>query len=382
MVPKINRDRLFTRVRELCAINAPSRHEEPVVEYLRNFWQGYKDAGLSWETLATTNPSEPPNVIMRLEGTGIPLLLSAHMDTVPLLSKAVNLIDSEGILRTDGSSILGSDDRAGIALALEMIDLCFESMEHPSLEVVFTVQEELGCIGSACLVRSNFRSLMALNLDGETPVGTAIVSAPYKGRFTITVNGISAHAALEPQEGRNAIRLAAELLLKLPQGQIDPVSTANIGTISGGRQTNVVCDLVTITGEVRSFSNELFAHHRTTISNLIMTQQVPEGCSVEIEWEDVYAGYTIEDDTAIVRRFTSACEESGYEPQLLRSAGGGDANKLNSIGLPTIVFGMGMHHIHTTKEFLVWKEFSCAADLLARAVFRIPTDGNNAFGLS
>ena len=223
---------------------------------------------------------------------------------------------------------------------------------------------------------------MALNLDGETPVGTAIVSAPYKGRFTITVEGISAHAALEPRMGQNAIRLAAELLLKLPQGQVDPFTTANIGTISGGTQTNVVCDLVTLTGELRSFSTEQFAHHRNVISKLIIVQQVPEGCSVEIEWEDVYAGYTVGDDAEIVRRFTSACEELGYRPQLLCSAGGGDANNLNSIGLPTIVFGMGMHHIHTTREFLVWEEFSRSAELLVQVVFRIPTDGNNAFGLS
>ena len=74
-------------------------------------------------------------------------MLCAHMDTVPLPPGTVTLVESDGVLRTDGSSILGSDDRAGIALALEMIDLCLEGAQHPPLEIVFTVQEELGVSG-------------------------------------------------------------------------------------------------------------------------------------------------------------------------------------------------------------------------------------------
>jgi tripeptide aminopeptidase len=374
MAPTIDRERLFSRVRELCAINAPSRCEQPIFRYLQKFWLERKESGLTWETVAVPDSSEPANIIMRLEGTGEPLMLCAHMDTVPLPPGTVTLVESDGVLRTDGSSILGSDDRAGIALALEMIDLCLEGAQHPPLEIVFTVQEELGCLGSACLYRSLFRSRMAFNLDGETSVGTAITSAPQKGRYAITVHGISSHAALEPQLGRNAIRLASGLLLQLPDGQVDTYSTANTGTIAGGKQTNVVCDLVKITGELRSFSKELFTKHRTYIDTLVSSYRVPSGCSVEISWEDVYAAYAVPDDSAVLQRFKNACMDMGCSPLFLRSAGGGDANNLNSLGIQTIVFGMGMHHIHTTREYVVWEEIVAAAELLVRVVFRIPTD--------
>ena len=367
---EVNHERLYTRVRELCALNAPSRHEQPVYTYLHRFWQERKDQGLEFETVAVQDPSDTPNIIMRLKGIGEPLLLCSHMDTVPLPPGPVLLVETDGVLSTDGNSILGSDDRAGIALALEMVDLCLEHTNHPPLELVFTVQEELGCIGSAYLNRALFQSNTAINLDGETPVGTAITSAPQKGRFTIRVNGVSAHAALQPQLGQSAIRLAAEILLKLPHGQLDPFTTANIGTIVGGSQTNVVCDLVTLTGELRSFSSELYVSHRRLIDTLVTEHQMPEECSADLEWEEVYAGFSLPETAAIVVRFKTACVESGYNPHLLRSAGGGDANMLNSIGIPMIVFGMGMHHIHTTREFLIWRELSSAAELLARMVFR------------
>lgn len=382
MVPAVDRKRLFTRVRELCAINAPSRHEQPIYEYLHRFWQERKDAGLSWETVALPDPDEPANIIMRLQGTGEPLLLCTHMDTVPLPPGAPHLVESEGILCTDGTSILGSDDRAGIALALEVIDLCLAGSANPPLEIAFTVQEELGCLGSACLHREHFGAVMAFNLDGETPVGTAISAAPQKGRFTITVHGIASHAALEPELGRNAIRLAASLLLQLPQGQVDELTTVNVGTIAGGKQTNVVCDLVTITGELRSFSDARFATHRDAIDRVVHARSLPSGCSAGIDWEDVYTGYAVPDEAAVIGRFSAACTEADRTAQLLRSAGGGDANNLNNIGIPTIVFGMGMHHIHTNREYLEWEELASAADLLVRSVFRLPTDGKSGYGSS
>ncbi|PKL27969.1 MAG: hypothetical protein CVV46_09190 [Spirochaetae bacterium HGW-Spirochaetae-2] len=374
-VPKVDPERLYTRVRELCAIRAPSRCERAVRDYLYLFFSVRESHGLTWEEMPESSiPSggDTANILMRVSGTSTPLLLCAHMDTVSLGMGKPVIVERQGELRTDGTSILGGDDRAGIALALEIIDLCLDDAERrQSLEVVFTVQEELGCLGAGTLAHSQFSSSFAFNLDGETPVGTAIVSAPQKARFTCDVHGRAAHAALEPLLGRNAIRLASEMILQLPQGQVDPSTTMNIGMVEGGQQTNVVPDFATFTGELRSFSPESFRTCNSLVNSLCSQFGQRDGFSVEVAWEFVYAGYTIDEDALVVRRFARACKSLGYSAELLRSAGGGDANKLNSLGIPTIVFGIGMHHIHTNREYLVLEELLEAARLLREAVFGI-----------
>ncbi|HCG63636.1 MAG TPA: hypothetical protein DEZ27_07550 [Sphaerochaeta sp.] len=374
-IPMVDSERLYARVRELCAIRAPSRSERAIRDYLHSFFSVREVQGLTWEEMpefSIPSGGDTANILMRVAGASNPLLLCTHMDTVPLDPGKPVIVEQQGELRTDGTSILGGDDRAGIALALEIIDLCLGDAERrQSLEVVFTVQEELGCLGASKLTHAQFSSSVAFNLDGETPVGTAIVSAPQKARFTCHVHGRAAHAALEPLLGRNAIRLASEMVLQLPQGQVDPLTTMNVGTIEGGLQTNVVPDLVTFTGELRSFSPESFRACTALVNSLCSQFNRRDGFSVDVTWESVYAGYAIDEDAPVVRRFARACKILGYEADLLRSAGGGDANMLNGLGIPTIVFGMGMHHIHTNREYLVLDELLDAARLLREAVLGI-----------
>jgi len=348
-IPMVDSERLYARVRELCAIRAPSRSERAIRDYLHSFFSVREVQGLTWEEMpefSIPSGGDTANILMRVPGASNPLLLCTHMDTVPLDPGKPVIVEQQGELRTDGTSILGGDDRAGIALALEIIDLCLGDAERrQSLEVVFTVQEELGCLGASKLTHAQFSSSVAFNLDGETPVGTAIVSAPQKARFTCHVHG--------------------------PQGQVDPLTTMNVGTIEGGLQTNVVPDLVTFTGELRSFSPESFRACTALVNSLCSQFNRRDGFSVDVTWESVYAGYAIDEDAPVVRRFARACKILGYEADLLRSAGGGDANMLNGLGIPTIVFGMGMHHIHTNREYLVLDELLDAARLLREAVLGI-----------
>ena len=143
---------LKKRLLELCRITAPSKNEKPVRDYLRAFWEERKEKGLIWaEAASAPEGGNAANVLLKVEGKRSPLLLCAHMDTVPLGGAAeVVICESEGILRSDGKTILGGDDRAGIALALEMLDICLaEPDRRTGLEVLFTVQEELGCLGTS-----------------------------------------------------------------------------------------------------------------------------------------------------------------------------------------------------------------------------------------
>lgn len=363
--------RLQTWVRQLCALRAPSAYEGPIVKYIEEFCQRRRCLGLQWSYVDVPIPASggdgSPVIIVRVPGSGKPILLASHMDTVPLPEGAPHLVEDNGVLKTDGNSILGTDDRAGVALALAMIDSALALKR--CLEVVFTVQEELGCLGSGHLVRSFFQAEIAYNLDGENDVGSAIVEAPQKSRFIIETTGRAAHAALDPHRGRNAIVQAAHILREIPIGQVDSYTTINIGKIEGGGPTNVVPDRATVTGEVRSRNKASFAYYTKMLDVLCSESLLGEGFGFNLTWQHTYSGYSLDVTSPVTTRFRNACSTLGYDGRLLSSFGGGDANNLNSIGIPTLVFGMGMHHIHTNDEYIVWKELEAAAVLLSHTIF-------------
>ncbi|QQO09193.1 M20/M25/M40 family metallo-hydrolase [Breznakiella homolactica] len=373
MASAIDTQRLVTRLKELCAIRAPSRRERPVRDYVHAYWSQRRDSGLTWkESAAIPGDGDTANILMTIPGNTEPLLLCAHMDTVPVReTESIAVLEKDGVLRSDGTTILGGDDRAGIALALEMIDLCLAlpAEARPSLEILFTVQEEIGCLGSRDHGFPELRSKTCYNLDGETPPGSIITAAPYKDRFSCDVRGRSSHAALEPELGRNAIRYAAQLILALPQGRVDGETTMNIGSISGGGQTNVVPDKASFTGELRSFSEGHFNEMKNLIGGICTPPESDEGYSAELIWEHLYDGYDVPPEAPVVRRFRTACGAKNIEPELIRSAGGGDANNLNAQGISTVVFGVGMHEIHSTGEYLVIAEYLTASQLLAEVLF-------------
>jgi tripeptide aminopeptidase len=307
------------------------------------------------------------NILLSVQGRGEPVLLCAHMDTVPVEAPFIRVVEEDGILRSDGKTILGGDDRSGIALALEMIDL-FLAPGGRSLEVLFTVQEELGCLGSRNPGFPELRSTQAYCLDGENPPGTIIARAPGKEEYHCEVWGRSAHAALEPEEGRNAIRHGAALLLNFPQGRVDRDTTTNLGIIRGGRQTNVVPDYCKITGEIRSFSEDSLARTKGGINDACRRMnETGEDYRVDIRWEKTYNAYAVSPEEEVVRRFLRGCEKLSIRGESLSSLGGGDGNNLNAQGIRSVVFGSGMHNIHRPDEYLVLEEFFSAAELL-RAV--------------
>lgn len=258
-------DRLHDRVRKLCRIAAPSGAEGPMLALIEAYAADNASSGCR---LMRLEKGDICNLLLRIPGAGSatsggePLLISAHLDTVPLPQgvTSVELHEKDGILRSNRSTILGGDDRAGAALALEMADLALANPErHGGLEVLFTVREEVGCAGSAILRKDDFIAAYGFNLDGESEPGSAIVRAPRKARFICRITGRTAHAALAPEEGVHALVIAGSILTSLPMGKVNADTTVNIGAVSGGGSTNVVPDSALLTGEMRSFSEASFS---------------------------------------------------------------------------------------------------------------------------
>lgn len=363
--------RLINTLCELCSIPSPSRAEhrigDHIMDLVRNYGAEIVDDGRS------AGDGTQGNIIVACPGDHPErLFLSAHIDTVPVPpgTKEIEIVREDGRIRTNGTTILGGDDKSGVAAALEMIALCGEAgKDHRGLEVVLLVQEEIGCRGSRGFDPARLTADTGFNLDGETPPFSAVVSAPFKTYFECTVAGRSAHAALNPDDGVNAIVGAAELIEKLPIGAFEPGCTANVGAVSGGGPTNVVPDRASVTGELRCLDRVTFLREQKNIERTCAAVARRSGTGIEIRWEHAYDGYSVTPDQGCRRWFAEACRSLGREPEFLTSPGGGDSNNLNAAGLPNIVFGMGMHRIHSTDEYVVESEIIAATELLERIVF-------------
>ncbi len=178
-------DPLHQTLIDLCRIPSPSCQEGAVAAYIR---AAVAALGLCVEEddAGAALGSDTGNLIIRTEGVGEPLFLSAHMDTVPptLVDGQVPVIVDGDRVHTGGQSILGGDDKAGIAVALDALRY---AVAHPTttrpLDVVFTIQEEQGARGADHFDPERIRARQGFNLDGDTPVANAIYRAPHKARF-------------------------------------------------------------------------------------------------------------------------------------------------------------------------------------------------------
>ncbi len=364
-------ERLHATVIDLCRIPSPSRRERRVADYVRG---RIADLGLALveDDGAAALGGDTGNLFVRTEGgSGEPIFLCAHMDTVavPDLDPIPVVVEADRI-HTGGRSPLGGDDKVGVALALELLaEAAARPGEARPLEAIFCVQEEIGCRGSAHVDPARVRSRQGFVLDGETEPYSAIREAPTKDWYRIAVTGRRAHAAVNPEDGRNAVRAAGALAAALPGGRIGAGAVANVGSLSGGGSTNVVPDRADLVGELRCLRPADHAAWRRRFERIAERVMRRHGTSAALEWERAYDGYFVADQEPCARMFAAACEGEGAKAAFVHSLGGGDANNLNAKGLRCIVFGLGMEAIHSPQEQVVWSRLDRSAALLERIVF-------------
>ncbi len=367
----INSERLTSILVDLCRIPSPSGQEDKIANYIHDYAAKFR-LEVKEDKAGIKLDSKCGNLTIKIPGDKREaIFLSSHMDTVgvPEVDK-IPVVLSEGNVKTDGSSILGGDDKAGIAAALEIMTLCITNpgMNRP-LELIFTIKEEQGALGSGFFDPTGIKAVTGFNLDGETPPYTVICKAPYKTRYRCVVKGKAAHAAVNPEDGINAVQIAGRIVSALPTGRIDEISTANISRISGGGPTNVVPDNTIIEGEARSFEKDTLDVLKKEIEQICSKETLNTEGSTEVCWEDLYDGYIIDRKETSSQLFGEACRVMGKEPVFLLSPGGGDSNQFNNKGMRNLVFGLGMHNIHSTDEYLVLNEYFEAVNLLKEIVF-------------
>jgi len=350
----INRDRLVKTFTDLVQIDSPSGEEEAMaVELTRRL-----------EALGFSVKRDAYGNVVADDGGADPILLSAHMDTVEPGRGIKPSVDGDRIV-SDGSTILGGDCKCGVAAILEALESAHEDgAPRHGIEVAFTREEEIGLVGARNLDFSMINAKEAIVFDGEGPVSQITSASPTYIGFDIEVTGRAAHAGVEPEKGISAIRIAAELIVRLPQGRLDEESTFNIGTIEGGSVRNTVAETTIIRGEFRSRNLETLDDVRFQISEALKEVR---GMFPEAELDDhlhtEFETYTLSSDDPATARVTDALRRLGLEPDMRPSGGGTDGNVFRLRGISSVVVGMADHGMHTVREYVIIPELVDTAHL-------------------
>ena len=371
----INRERLAATFTHLCEISSPSRQEGAIALYLKETFSDLGADIIYEDSSAVQTGSESGNLIIRFNGD-LPqqegLFLSCHMDTVEP-ANGVQVQRAGDIFTSKGATILGGDDKSGIAAIIELFTMLKENnTPHPMLEVIITTCEEIGLLGAKHLQYDKLLTQYGYALD-SCGIDQVIVGAPAANKIQVTVQGLSAHAGLCPEAGINALSLAAEALNGLRMGRLDDESTRNFGVIQGGVATNIVPERIILKGEVRShstaklelYTKEIYAAFDTAISgwqgSAVTGTKRP---TVTYDIIGDYPALVLTDETPVVQKIRKASATIDKPLQYIVAGGGSDANIFCGYGLPTAIIATGMDKVHTLEEQLDLNHLVSLTELL------------------
>lgn len=366
----IDAERVKQRFLELVAINSPSRSERGVAEYVKA-----KLVSLGFEVEEDDSGSKidgnAGNVIAFLKGTdeaATPIFFSCHMDTVEPTDK-INLVFEGDTIKTDHSTILGADDKAGIASVLEGIaDVLERKAPRGDIQVLFSICEEQGLRGARELDHSKIKGKMGYVLDTERPVAGITMSAPTHDGISVVIHGTASHAGIAPEKGISAIVAASNAISKMRLGRIDAETSANIGKIEGGKSRNIIPDLVTIGAEARSRNNAKLDEQVAHMKAVFEEEAAKIGAKAVFTSTRQYSTYRWTTDDAVVKLAIAASKKIGVEPAFLEGGGGSDANIYNSVGIPAVVIGTGYSGAHSVTEEITVGELARSAEFVAALI--------------
>lgn len=365
----INAQRMAQRFKTLVEIDSLSRKERNVAQAIEKILTGL-GAEVVYDAAGEKVGGNCSNMIARFRGTvdAEPLFLCGHMDTVGP-GEGVRAVFADGVFRSDGTTILGADDKSAIVIILEVMEVLLENrMDHPPVEVIFTVCEEIGLQGAKNMDYSLMNARFGYILDSADMEGI-VTRAPAATKITVKVYGKSAHAGSAPEKGVNAIAVASRAISRLALGRIDEETTCNIGTIRGGVATNIVPEQVEVQGEARSHDPEkLLSVSRKMAEAFQETagefKATGHAVRVETSIEEDFPNTRIPEDHRVIRLARKAAANLGIPLAARTTGGGADANVFFGKGLVAGVLGTGMTDIHTVNESIALKDMENTARLI------------------
>ena len=361
----INRERLINTFIELIKVNSPSLNEREIGELLAG---KLRKAGCG---VTMQNYGDSFNLIALKEGSNraVPtLILSAHMDTIEP-TEGIRFSIENDIIKSTGPTVLGSDDKSALAQIIEaLLVLQEEGIPHGDIEIIFSSAEETGLLGARNLDFAGIRGKHAIVLDSSGSVGSLVVAAPTHITYEMQILGKSAHAGIEPERGISAIRVASRIIAEIPDGRIDPETTANVGIIKGGSATNVVPQEVVITGEIRGHSAEKIEQTKRTIFGTARDITKRHHALINIAEKEEYAAFTIDRGSPFLLYLGSVLKKCSLSPVYTVTGGGSDANIFNQKGIEAINISTGMQKVHSTEEFIRIKDLCDGCMVVINAI--------------
>ncbi len=341
---------------ELCAIPSPSGNERAVADRVGSY---LTDLGLEWDEDDTAAALEGTtgSIFCRLPASngagGTPIFLCAHTDTVPPEAAIAPVIGEDGIVRNAAGTILGSDNKAAVAVMLEATRrIAEERVPHAGIELIFTPQEEVSLRGADAFDHTRLVAETGFVYDQGAPIGEIVLGSPHGRLLDFRFHGRSAHAGMFPEEGRSAIAAASRAIADFRLGRIDEETSANVGVVAGGTARNVVPEWCSFTAEVRSHDERKAVDLvREMLETAAFAASLDE-CEVESEVRPSFPGYRFRESDPPVVLAATALRAAGFEPTYALSGGGADANVFNARGLSCVNLANGMMEIHTPDEHI------------------------------
>lgn len=362
----INEQRLVKEFLELVQIDSETKNEASIAKVLKDKFTGLGLNVFEDDTTAITGHGAG-NLICKLEATkeGVdPIYFTSHMDTV-VPGNGIKPSIKDGYIVTDGTTILGADDKAGLAVMLEVLKVMKEqNLSHGKIEFIITVGEESGLVGSKALDRALVTAKYGYALDSDGKVGNIVVAAPTQARIEAKIYGKTAHAGVAPEKGVSAITIASKAISRMSLGRIDSETTANIGRFQGGQQTNIVCDFVEILAEARSLIPEKMEAQVQKMKEAFATAAAEMGGRAEVNVTVMYPGFKFGDGDQVVEIAKQAAAKINRPCELQQSGGGSDANVIAGFGIPTVNLAVGYEDIHTTNERIPVEELTKLAEMV------------------
>jgi tripeptide aminopeptidase len=350
-------------------IDSPSKHERRIASIIK---KELRSLGISSseDNAAKKIQGEAGNIFAFYKGNvrKVPkILLNAHIDTVmPGLNIKPRI--RNGKVVSDGTTILGADNKAGVAVMMEVIQTIKEKkLPHGDLILLFTVSEEIGLCGSKYVNKKFLNADFGYVLDGGD-VDKIINKAPSQDSVEVKITGKAAHAGVHPEQGINAIKVASVAISKMKLGRIDHETTSNIGMINGGIATNIVPETVVMKGEARSHNRDKLRRQISHMGHVLYKACVKYGAKLIFDVKVSYRSFEIPQSHQSITLAKAAAKELGIKPVIKATGGGSDANIFSAMGLPCVILGVGADSVHTKKENVAIKDMEKGALLLLNII--------------
>jgi len=342
-------ERLHETFVRLCEIRSPTGEEREVADTIL---AELRALGLDVSEDDAAGPAEAGagNILARLPGRSDRwAMFCAHIDTVPHAGQ-IEVVDDEGVFRSRGETILGADNKAAVAVFMELVARYAKEPPPVGIELLLTVAEEQGLRGAKAFDPSELRADCGFVLDHAGPVGEVIVATPTQQKIHAHFIGVEAHAGIEPDDGNSAIAAAAAAIARMELGRIDEETTANVGLITGGTSGNVVPGHCEIVAETRSHDTDRAAAVAGEITEACTWGASEHGCDADVSVEELFRGYRIPNGSKAFALAEAGLRQAGHEPVRTAIGGGSDVNALRRSGFDCVLLANGPRDVHTRNE--------------------------------